>query len=549
MPCDARGRAYRKYYDDIFSLESNLQTVTDEGNVTTHGIRVFGSVDVDGFFFGDAGFVTDVPSNPGVPDLQTVTGYGPSTSDKVSFSGVYADGNVVINGNVTCSELIGNGEFLGGVANAYELSVLDSKITVTESNIIITNTSGLTDVTKGDLLVSTSDGVLDKLTIGSVDQVLLANTTTSLVEWINIDFSNTITDIPDRVNTLEQNIIFSNTNDITSFNTGDILYAEDTNQLINLERETRANNTFRTEFNYSTGWGRILRVDEKRENALWLHPTSDLEVIGERQIVVGYLYGFPTSAVIESFPFIITGSSPINYLHIDNKVISDTVQVYDRIYIANMYTSVKFGYGAFYSEDGIRYLDTPDYNGNSSTKHPDDIKFKLYVCSSNIDQGLHAKYFHGDGSKLVFSNALPSLPPPGGGVITVPRGGGDTGLPDSIGKGGFLTLHSDKRLKNKIREMTHALDKLSRLVPKLYDKDGKRESGFIAQEMYYDVREMRHIVWPDRDANPNEDVPEPDYSDWGKRPACLRYLHFIAYVVKSIQELKERIERLKNNKK
>jgi hypothetical protein len=67
--------------------------------------------------------------------------------------------------------------------------------------------------------------------------------------------------------------------------------------------------------------------------------------------------------------------------------------------------------------------------------------------------------------------------------------------------------------------------------------------------MYYDVKEMRHIVWPGRDANPNDDVPEPDYSDWGKRYACLRYLHFIAYVVKSIQELRERIERLKNNKK
>src|SRR6056300_1225542 len=148
MPCDARGRAYRKYYDDIYIFESNLQAVTNEGNVTTHGIQVFDYVKVDGFFFGDAGLVTNVPSNPGVPTLQTVTGYGASTSDKVSFSHVYADGNVVVNGNMTCSELNGNGEFLDGVANVYELSVLDSKITATESNIIITNTDSLTDTVK-----------------------------------------------------------------------------------------------------------------------------------------------------------------------------------------------------------------------------------------------------------------------------------------------------------------------------------------------------------------------------------------------------------------
>jgi hypothetical protein len=56
-------------------------------------------------------------------------------------------------------------------------------------------------------------------------------------------------------------------------------------------------------------------------------------------------------------------------------------------------------------------------------------------------------------------------------------------------------------------------------------------------------------VWPGRDANPNDDAPEPDYSDWGKRHACLRYLHFMAYIVQSIKELRERIERLKNNRK
>lgn len=540
MPCDARGRAYRKYYDDIYSLESNLQTVTDEGNVTTHGIQVFDSVDVDGFFFGDAGFVTNVPSNPGVPNLQTVTGYGPSTSDKVSFSDVYADGNVIINGKVTCSELIGNGEFLGDVANVYELSVLDSKITATESNIIITNTSGLTDVTKGDLLVSTNDGVLDRLTIGSTDQVLLANITSNQPEWVDVDFPDITGDIPDRLDSMEQNVVFTNTNTISSLATGDILYAEDTNKLVNLERETRADNTFLTSGAYGTGWGRLLRVNYDIGNSdttVWLHPTSNLTSNIVSQYSAQYSSAEGNPIVIESD---ITEPDDRIILFFDGDIYQYYVDY--RIDVQNVYLGdkgIKFGFDMFYSELGEEYTDF-----SYETKHPTGAIYNLYIlglliAASDRSNTSTYKFLHGDGSNLLIQNGI--APPSDNEISPFP--------PIIIGKRGYLDVFSDKRLKNKITEMTHALDKLSRLVPKLYDKDGKRESGFIAQEMYYDVREMRHIVWPDRDANPNEDVPEPDYSDWGKRPACLRYLHFVAYVVKSIQELKERIERLKNNKK
>src|SRR6056300_452846 len=297
MPCVDYGRAYKKYYDPD-EIIIDLETVTSHGNTTTHDVEVYGSVTTDGLFIGDGSFVTNVPSNPGVPDLQAVTGYGASTSDKVSFSDVYTDGNVIVNGNVTCSELIGNGEFLDGVANVYELSALDSKITATESNIIITNTSGLTDVTKGDLLASTSDGVLDKLSIGTTNQVLFANTTTEQPEWA--DMGNFTSVFNNRTLSLINEPIISNTNNLTSIDTGDILYGHETGDLRNLARETTADNTYLTSGAYGTGWGRILRVDERGENVMWLHPTTDLQ-----------LKGFTSfrGLVAYSFPFITSGPS------------------------------------------------------------------------------------------------------------------------------------------------------------------------------------------------------------------------------------------------
>lgn len=522
MPCVDYGRAYKKYYDPD-EIIIDLETVTAHGNTTTHDIEVGGDVTTASLFIGDGSFITNVPSNPGVPDLQTVTGYGPSTSDKVSFSDVYADGNVIINGNVTCSELIGNGEFLGGVANVYELSVLDSKITATESNIIITNTSGLTDVTKGDLLVSTSDGVLDKLSIGTTNQVLHANTTTEQPEWVDI---SDVTDVVDRTLAIEQNPIFSNTNNLTSMNTGDILYGHETGDLRNLARETTADNTHLTTGAYGTGWGRILRVDERGENVMWLHPSNDMDL--------DYLLPPKVAASTYRAAPIFVGGGGIS---LRNNTERRYITRIDRIDVdggINWYT-VRFGESGFYHDSGVSYSSDGSVKGPGTDKHPEGIKFHLYILGN-----IMSEFLHGDGSKLIIPQTSVV---PGNTVI------GLSGITYIYGKRGYLDVYSDFRLKSKFKNISCALDKLSRLVPKLYDKDNKRESGFIAQEMYYDIKELRHIVWPGRDANPNDNTPEPDYSDWGKHPACLRYLHFIAYVVKSIQELRERIERLKNNKK
>ena len=492
------------YITNAVDQTLDFNDIVTTNNVSSVGAVFGGDVTASGFLIGDGSLVTNLPINT----LQEVTTSGSSTNKFITFTNgvtsLVTSGNVVITGNVTCSKLIGNGEFLDGVANIYELSVLSSSILSVENKKIITNTSGLSPVSKGDILTSTSNGVLGKLSIGSNGQILIADT---LPKWETI---TNILNIGSRTNDLENEFIFSNTVNLSSLTTGDILYGYGLGDVRRLARETTADNTHLIYGDYGTGYGRLLRMDEWGENVMWLHP-SNYDTYGT------------------NIPIFRSGTSgTLNYITLDLDSDITTGPVNDRIPILSLLFSLRFNDTMFYSENGH------SYSGTGSTKHPVGIKWKLYTYGR-----IYANYIHGDGSKMIF----PQFP-------LIPIGGGTTNRnPPSLGKAGQLLVFSDKRRKSKIKAMSKSLDTLSKLVPKIYEKEGKRESGFIAQEMYYGVREMRHIVWPDRDATPNDRVPEPNYSDWGKRHACLRYLHFIAYVVKSIQELRERMERLKNNRK
>jgi hypothetical protein len=492
-----------------------LDDVVTNGNVcTVSGAKFNGDLEASGFIKGNGSLLTNLGymTSTGLDDA---TAQGSSTNRKISFTNAVTSletsGNVLVSGNVTCSQpLKGNGEFLTGVANSYNLSLVNTSVTSVEGKKIITNTSSLTNVTQGDILISTVNGTLGKLPIGANGKVLYSNPTSLQPEW------KTFTDIfnvSSRTSTLESKAIFAGTPNLSSLTTGDILYGYANNDIRRLSRVTTAPNTHLTYGDYGTGYGRLLRVDEWGENVMWLHPSNYTQNSG-------------------NIPLFISGTSgTLNYITIELR--TDKVLRYitpGRIPIASgaapsdLLFSLRFNDSMFYSENGR------SYSGTGSTKHPSGIKWKLYTQGD-----LYANYIHGDGSKMVFPTGPTSI---GGSTFNASGA-------SSLGKAGQLLVFSDKRRKSKIKAMSKSLDTLSKLVPKLYEKEGKRESGFIAQEMYYGVREMRHIVWPDRDANPNDDAPEPNYSDWGKRHACLRYLHFIAYVVKSIQELRVRIEKLK----
>ena len=126
----------------------------------------------------------------------------------------------------------------------------------------------------------------------------------------------------------------------------------------------------------------------------------------------------------------------------------------------------------------------------------------------------------------------------------------------------------DDRLKENDVIIESACETLSKLTPQLYDKkpdmennDPKtlhKESGLIAQEIYYKEPELMHLVHigkPEFDEEGNSiplpEIPssidpseDPDYSSWGKEPASLTYIGLIAYLVKSNNELHERVNAL-----
>ena len=131
-----------------------------------------------------------------------------------------------------------------------------------------------------------------------------------------------------------------------------------------------------------------------------------------------------------------------------------------------------------------------------------------------------------------------------------------------------LVNGSDHRLKENEELIENACETVSKLRPQLYDKKPDmenddpttwyKESGLIAQEIYYDAPELRRLVHrgsPELDEEGNiKSLPEiptsidpqqdPDYSSWGKDPASVNYIGLIAYFVHANTELHERVKAL-----
>ena len=129
--------------------------------------------------------------------------------------------------------------------------------------------------------------------------------------------------------------------------------------------------------------------------------------------------------------------------------------------------------------------------------------------------------------------------------------------------------YSDDRLKTNEQYITNATETLLKLKPQIYDRhekineicdNPKREAGLIAQDVYYDAPELRFLVsarnegiddgpvsMPEEKPFVDDDpTKDPDYSGWGNASASIAYIQLVPYLVKTIQELHERIAALEN---
>jgi len=131
---------------------------------------------------------------------------------------------------------------------------------------------------------------------------------------------------------------------------------------------------------------------------------------------------------------------------------------------------------------------------------------------------------------------------------------------------GEVCIHnSDDRIKDGETLITRAVETLSKLIPQNYFKRQKLdpyapeqtwnlESGLMAQEIYYNAPEMRHLVNVPPEAGdidnftpPPSDDPsqDPDYSVWGDGIASVDYLQMVPYLVKGVQEIVTELPRSK----
>jgi len=133
-----------------------------------------------------------------------------------------------------------------------------------------------------------------------------------------------------------------------------------------------------------------------------------------------------------------------------------------------------------------------------------------------------------------------------------------------------LRHSSDDRRKINEQFITNATDTIKKLSPQTYTKlndlvqnggtPTETESGLIAQEIYYNAPELRHLVHTDGEPLPydlsgNDIQNDPDYTalGWGNKSATVDYIGLIPYLIKSNQEQQEIIEnkqqQLTDNKK
>lgn len=112
------------------------------------------------------------------------------------------------------------------------------------------------------------------------------------------------------------------------------------------------------------------------------------------------------------------------------------------------------------------------------------------------------------------------------------------------------TIDVNDRTDEQNENLTNYNNELTELNNNQPLNEEKWESGLIAQEIFYDVPELRHIVTSGINASDtileqpegygNDDPTiDPDYSNWGESPAGINYTQLIPFLIKGFQEQQE----------
>ena len=563
MPCCSQGRSYRKLYDVVGYPPETLQTVTERGNTSTQSVEFQGNVETHGFFIGDGSQLTNIPPQSSIT-LETTVDNGNTATRGAYFDGdVEATGFLIGDGsqlqnlpaapNITLQTVVANGNsatqgayFTGDLeASGYLIgdgSLIQNLPTPTLDDVLLNDnvaTQGAYftgDVEASGYLIG--DGsqlqnlpiptLQEVTTQGSTtnDKITFSNPITSLEASGNVVVNGNVTaleffgdgseltsivpqsqldDNSSRINTLNQKVIITNTNGITTnFTKGDILYASSTGTLSKLAISSTQGEVLSVNASGVPEWSpspSVTSLDSRissLEGNIMVTSTTGITGFTTGDI----LYASATNTLTR-LPKGATGQ----FLAINSSGVPEWVNGpgASTQFITESYTGYNSGRIGFHNTN-------PQHMISFGTSHYSELGDD-FAANLVITGNVFAEFYYGDGSGLT--------------NITVSQ-------------------TSDARAKSNSSIIVNSLETLSKLKPVMYDKDGLEESGFIAQDIYYDAPELRHLVELGKDANPNETKNEPNYEDWGEEHAKLDYVGLIAYTVAAINELREMVEDLEN---
>jgi len=478
MSCSSKGRSYRKLYDTIPIPPATLGSVVNESNTATIGAKFGGDLEATGFIKGDGSLLTNLPSAPTVT-LTTVC-----NNNNVATIGAVFQGDLEATGFVK-----GDGSLLTNLP-APTLQQVTSQDAVTNDKVTFSNPVTSLE-TSGNVVVNGNVTALEFFGDGSE--------LTSIVPQSQLD------DNSSRINTLNQKVIITNTNGITTnFTKGDMLYASSAGNLSKLAISSTQGDVLSVNASGVPTWGASPSVSslDNRISSLEgnLMVTSTTGITGFTTGDILYASGTNT---LTRLPKGAAGQ----FLAINSSGIPSWVNGpgASTQFITESYTSSTIGRIGFHNTNPLHAISF----GTSYYDEDIDNTSANLVITGNV----YAEFYYGDGSGLTNLN---------------------------------LSQTSDARAKSNTEIIVNSLDTLSKLNPVMYVKDGLEESGFIAQDIYYDAPELRHLVELGKDAKPNETKNEPNYEDWGEEHAKLDYVGLIAYTVAAINELREMVDELEN---